>query len=98
MSFRAIGQNAGKTLLERGKMICQKCWGDAYLETQETGESQHAEYKKLLEERKDNLCFSGGLPLPLLVTERTYWLKRVKQIDNRTTVGEFINWWKGLKE
>lgn len=37
-------------------MICEKCWGDAYLRSYGTGKSQYACYLELLEERKDNPC------------------------------------------
>ena len=37
-------------------MICNKCWGDAYMRSLDTGKSQTECYCELLEERKDNPC------------------------------------------
>jgi hypothetical protein len=37
-------------------MMCEKCWGDAYLRSYGTGRSQAECYRELLDERKDNPC------------------------------------------
>lgn len=36
--------------------MCEKCWGDAYLETLMRGGSQTEHYKRLIEERRDSPC------------------------------------------
>jgi hypothetical protein len=43
-------------LLREVKMICEKCWADAYRRSYGTGKSQYECYLELLEERKDNPC------------------------------------------
>jgi hypothetical protein len=35
---------------------CERCWGDAYRLSLDTGEDQPTSYKRLLEERKNNPC------------------------------------------
>ena len=37
-------------------MICEKCWGDAYLMMRNTGRDQYDCYRELLHERRDNPC------------------------------------------
>lgn len=37
-------------------MMCEKCWGDAYLRTRIYGGLQADHYRDILNERKDNPC------------------------------------------
>lgn len=37
-------------------MMCEKCWGDAYLRARTGGKSQAEHYEELLRERKDKPC------------------------------------------
>ena len=36
-------------------MICEKCWGDAYLMMRNTGRDQYDCYRELLHERRDEM-------------------------------------------
>lgn len=37
-------------------MACEKCWEDAYVIALHSGRGQAEEYRRLLEERKENPC------------------------------------------
>lgn len=35
---------------------CERCWSDARVRARDSGRAVYEEYKRLLEERKDNPC------------------------------------------
>lgn len=37
-------------------MMCEKCWGDAYMRARESGKSQGDVYRELVAERASNPC------------------------------------------
>ena len=54
---------------------CEKCWGDAYLYSYGTSQTQSEAYQELLEERKDNPCTPEE--------QAGQWWNKANQIDER---------------
>jgi len=56
-------------------MMCEKCWGDAFLRNLGNGKGQTENYFELIKERKDNPCTPKE--------QAGQWWDEEKQIDIR---------------